>query len=167
MVADLVKTKDLKNALDEVAKIYAPKRKRIQLDAKAINEVQKQDKGTVELLNEYLNDEFEDETATIKSEGINDEEIQIEIETKQAEEKQSAFIEGIALNEVQASVLALFAEKSFNISFTEVDAYCKSLGAFRNRLIDSINESCYEVLDDILIEEEGDNYTINESYYKK
>ncbi len=167
VVADLVKTKDLKNALDEVVKIYAPKRKRIQLDAKAINEVQRQDKGTVELLNEYLNDEFEDETATIKSEGINNEEIRIEIETKQAEEKQRAFTEGIALNEVQASVLALFAEKSFNVSFTEIDAYCKSLGAFRNPLIDSINESCYEVLDDILIEEEGDNYTINESYYKK
>jgi hypothetical protein len=38
---------------------------------------------------------------------------------------------------------------------------------FRNQLIESINESCFETLDDILIEEEEDYYQINESYYKQ
>ena len=38
---------------------------------------------------------------------------------------------------------------------------------FRNQLIESINESCFETLDDILIEEEEDYYQINEDYYKQ
>ena len=34
-------------------------------------------------------------------------------------------------------------------------------------VIDSINESCYETLDDVLIEEEDDYFTILPNYYKK
>jgi len=37
----------------------------------------------------------------------------------------------------------------------------------KNQLVDSINESCYEVLDDVLIEEDGDTYTLNQNYYQK
>lgn len=33
--------------------------------------------------------------------------------------------------------------------------------------IDSINDSCFEILDDILIEEDEDYFTINTDYYKK
>jgi hypothetical protein len=167
VVAELVKTKDLKVALEEVVKIYQPKRKKIQLDATAIKEVQQQDKWTVEKLNEYLQDEFTDETTTVKTEEINSEEIKLEIEKKYEEKKVGAFTEGISLSEIQASAIALFAEKSFNIPFSEIDIYCKSKGVFKNQLINSINESCYEVLDDVLIEEDGDNYILNENYYKK
>jgi hypothetical protein len=34
-------------------------------------------------------------------------------------------------------------------------------------LIESINETCYDVFDDVLIEEEGDNYIISEQYYQR
>lgn len=167
VVAELVKTKDLKAALEEVVKIYQPKRKKIQLDATEIKKVEQQDKGTVEKLNEYLQDEFTVESTTVKTEEINNEEIKLEIETKHEEEKPSAFAEGISLSEIQVNAIALFAEKSFNVPFSEIDSYCKTKGVFKNQLIDSINESCYEVLDDVLIEENGDNYFLNENYYKK
>ena len=167
IVADLVKTRDLQSALTEVAKIHQPKRKKIKLDITAIEEVQLQDKETVEKLNEYLHDEFENEDTTVKTNEINKEEIKLEIETKHEETKTSHFTEGISLTEVQATAIALFAERSFTISSAEIDIYCKSKGVFKNHLIESINESCYEVLDDILIEEDGDNYILNDNYYKK
>jgi hypothetical protein len=34
-------------------------------------------------------------------------------------------------------------------------------------LIESINDTCYEFLDDILIEEEDDYYTIDTNYFQK
>lgn len=37
----------------------------------------------------------------------------------------------------------------------------------KNQLIESINEICYNNLDDVLIEEEEDNYIINENYYQR
>lgn len=166
VVAELVKNKNLKKALEEVVKIYQPRRKKIQLDVTAIKEVQQQDKGTVELLNGYLHDEFEDENTTIKTEEINNEEIKLEIEIKH-KDKPSPFAQGISLNQIQANAIALFTERFFVVPFADFDSYCKSKGVFKNQLIDSINENCYEVLDDVLIEEDGDNYTINETYYKK
>lgn len=167
VVAELVKTKDLKTAIDEVAKIYQPKRKKIQLDISAIKEVQQEDQETVELLNLYLKDEFGDENTTVKTQQINNEEIELQIATKKDDKKQSQFINEISLNEIQSNAIALFAEKAFCIPFNEIDNYCKSKGVFKNQLVDSINESCYEVLDDVLIEEDGNSYILNENYYKK
>ena len=41
-------------------------------------------------------------------------------------------------------------------------------GMFKNQLIDSINEACQELLDgEALIEEDNENYIIEESYYNE
>lgn len=167
IIADLVKTKNLKAALEETVKIYQPKRKKIQLDVSAIKEVQQQDQSTVKLLNEYLKDEFEDENPTVKSQEINQDEIKFHITSRVNGQKKSQFAEGIALNEIQSEAIALFVDKSFTISESDIDAFCKGKGVFKNQLIESINENCYDILDDLLIEEDKDNFTINESYYKK
>ena len=42
----------------------------------------------------------------------------------------------------------------------------KERGVFKNQLIDSINEACFETIDDVLIEEEEENYVIYEHYYQ-
>lgn len=34
----------------------------------------------------------------------------------------------------------------------EIEEFVKSKGVLKNQLIESINESCYELLDDVLIE---------------
>lgn len=167
IVARLVKTKNLMEALEEVSTFYQPKRKKIQLDINTIKEVQQQDKGTVAILTEYLQDEFEDESTTIKVEEINSEELQIEIGTKGDVKRISSFVEGISLNDAQENLILWIVEQSFIISNSELDLYCKSKSVFKNQLLNSINESCYDLLDDVLIEEDGDNYMINESYYKK
>lgn len=167
VVADLIKSRDLKIALDKVADIYEPKRKKIRLDLSAIKEVQEEDHGTVQLLNEYLKDEFEDENTTIKAQEINMEEIKLEIESKHDSITNSPYLNGIFLNEIQTNAISLFINNSFSVPIADMDNFCKSRGILKNQLVESINDVCYETLDDILIEETDNLYQINQAYYNK
>jgi hypothetical protein len=167
IVSELIKDKNLDKALDAVPKIYEVKRKKIQLDRTAIKEVQQQHSGTVELLNEYLRDNFEDENNSIQSQEINSEEIKIEIIQKNEESLHSAFLSTLSLNPIHISFLELFSKNNFSILQSEIEDFAKLKGVFKNQVIESINESCYEVLDDVLIEEEDDYYTIIPDYFQK
>ena len=167
IVSDLIKDKDLEKALKNVSKVYEVKRKKIQLDTTSIKEVQQQHSGTVELLNEYLKDDFEDENNSIKSQEINNEEIKIEITQKSEETSHSAFVSDLTLSPIHISALELFSKSNFSIPQSELEIFAKSKGIFKNQLIESINETCYDFLDDVLIEEEDDYYTINISYFQR
>jgi hypothetical protein len=166
IVSELIKDKDLDKALRSVAKVYEVKRKKIQLDTASIKEVQQQHSGTVELLNEYLKDDFEDENNTIKSQEISNEEIKIEITQKNEEVHQSAFLSELAFSEIHTTALELFAKSNFSVPQNELELFAKSKGVFKNQLVESINETCYDFLDDVLIEEEDDYYTINTNYFQ-
>lgn len=165
----LIKDGDLDKALADLPKIYEVKRKKIQLDRTAIKEVQQQHTGTVELLNEYLRDEFEDENNSTHPKDISNEEIKIEIvQKKEIVSQQSIFLNELPFNPIHVSVLELFYKNNLSISQIDIEEFAKSKGIFKNQLIDSINEACYEVLDDVLIEEEDDDYyTIIPEYFKK
>lgn len=167
IISELIKDKNLDKALNAVPKIYEVKRKKIQLDRTTIKEVQQQHSGTVELLNEYLRDEFEDENNSIQSQEISSDEIKIEITRKKEESNQSVFLSELSLNPTHILVLELFSKNNFSMPQIEVEEFAKSKGVFKNQLIESINESCYEVLDDVLIEEEDDYYTIIPEYFQK
>ena len=167
LVSELIKSKNLEKALQGVSKIYAVKRKKIKLDKTSIKEVQHQHSETVELLNEYLMDEYEDENNAIKTQEINSEEIVIEITKKTDEVHQSIYISDISFIQVQAMALELFVKSNFSVSQSELETFAKSKGVFKNQLVESINEVCYETLDDVLIEEEDEYYTINPNYYQK
>ena len=167
IVSELIKDKDLDKALKAVPKIYEVKRKKIQLDRTTIKEVQQQHSGTVELLNEYLRDEFEDENTSIQSQEISSDEIKIDITRKKEESNQSGFLSELSLNPTHISVLELFSKNNFSMPQIEIEEFAKSKGVFKNQLIESINEACYEVLDDVLIEEEDDYYTIIPEYFQK
>lgn len=167
IVSELIKDKNLENALSAVPKIYEVKRKKIQLDRTTIQEVQQQHSGTVELLNEYLRDEFEDENNSIQSKEINSDEIKIEITRKKEDLNQSKFLSELPLNTTHISVLELFSKNNFSIPQIEIEELAKTKGVFKNQLIESINEACYEILDDVLIEEEDDYYTIIPDYFQK
>ncbi|RZK22000.1 MAG: hypothetical protein EOO63_18555, partial [Hymenobacter sp.] len=67
----------------------------------------------------------------------------------------------------QQALLALFAEQALVLPQAQVEAFARQYGVLRNQLIDSLNEQCYEHLDDVLIEEDGDTYTIYEPYYQQ
>lgn len=167
IVSELIKDKNLDKALSAVPKIYELKRKKIQLDRAAIKEVQQQHSGTVELLNEYLRDEFEDENITIQSQEINSDEIKIEITQKNEESLQSTFLSELSLNPTHISILELFSKNNFSIPQIEIEEFAKSKGVFKNQVIERINEICYEALDDVLIEEEDEYYIIIPEYFHK
>ncbi|EIA08623.1 tellurite resistance TerB C-terminal domain-containing protein [Flavobacterium frigoris] len=167
IIGELIKNKDIDKALEGISNIYKVKRKKIQLNTASIKEVQKQHSGTVELLNEYLKDEFEDEKIIVKSQEISNEEIQLEITKKDEKVLQSAFVSELTFTTIHAAALQLFAKSNFLVSQDEFEVFAKSKGVFKNSLIESINDTCYEFLDDILIEEEEDYYTINTNYFQK
>ncbi|UAY53054.1 tellurite resistance TerB C-terminal domain-containing protein [Ferruginibacter albus] len=166
IVNELIKDKDLDKALKSVSKVYEVKRKKIQLDIASIKEVQQQHSGTVKLLNEYLKDDFEDDNNTIKSQEISNEEIKIEIIPKNEEVYQSTFHSELAFSEIHTTALELFAKSNFSVPQNELESFAKSKGIFKNQLVESINEKCYDFLDDVLIEEEDDYYIINTNYFQ-
>ena len=116
--------------------------------------------------NEYLKDEFKDEYTVIKSEEINKDEIKIVI-TETVIQKNNPFNQEISFSEIQTETIVLFKNNSFFVSIIEMETFSKSKGVFKNQLIESINEVCYEYLDDIIIEEEEDKYSLNQIYYQK
>lgn len=166
IVSELIKDKDLDKALKNVSKVYEVKRRKIRIDRASIKEVQQQHSGTVELLNEYLKDDFEDENNSIKSQEISNEEIQIEITQKSHDINDSAFVGDLSFTPIHISALELFLKSNFSVPQSELEQFAKSKGIFKNQLIESINETCYEFLDDVLIEEEEDYYTINTNYFQ-
>jgi hypothetical protein len=167
IIGEFIKDGNLEKALSEVPKIYAVKRKKIQLNTALIEEVQQQHSGTVELLNEFLQDEYEDETTTIKTSELNDEEIKIEITPKTEPVSASIFTNEIAFTPLHIATLEIFSKNNLTLSQSELESFAKLNGAFKNQLIDSLNEVCYDILDDVLIEEEDDYFTISENYYQK
>lgn len=167
IVSDLITDKNLENALQNVPKIYEAKRKKIKLDDKLIKGVQETHSETVQLLNEYLNDELENEDSIIKSRELNSEEVQMIITHKTQPVRESIYISSIAFSPVHMETLELFSKNNFSVQQSELERFAKTSSIFKNQLIESINDLCYEMLDDILIEEEDDCYIINENYYQR
>lgn len=167
IINDLILDRDLEKALKSVTKIYEVKRKKIQLDKTSIKEVQQQSAGTVDLLNEYLRDDFEEENNSIQSQEISNDEIMIELTQKKEESHQSMFLNELSLNPTQISVLGLFHKNNLSVPQIDIEDFVKTKGFLKNQVIDSINETCYEILDDVLIEEEDDYYTIIPEYFEK
>jgi hypothetical protein len=165
---ELVKDENLDKALEAIPQIFEVKRKKIQLDKTTIKEVQEQHSGTVELLNEYLRDEVENEDKPIEIQKISSEKTKIETnENKEKAPSSSAFHSELALNSNQVSILELFAKNNFSIQQSKIEDFAKSKGLFKNQVIESINEACYELLDDVLIEEEDNCYAITPEYFQK
>jgi hypothetical protein len=163
IISKLINTKDLQTALDDIDKIYIPKRKRIKLDKTEIIDIERSNDGTVELLNEYLISEQEFSIVDVESyKGINKENIIKTIDDN------SIFIAELSINAMQEQLIKNIVANSFVINQDEVDKFASEKGMFKNQLIDSINEARTDYLDgELLIEEDNENYVIEESYFKE
>ncbi|MEM6813658.1 MAG: tellurite resistance TerB C-terminal domain-containing protein [Bacteroidota bacterium] len=166
IISELEETKDIKAAINQLIDLFTPKKKRIVLDKSGIEETERKHLGTVSLLNEYLNDdeaESEDveETESIDTNVASNGETSFQL-------GESQFIAGLNLSTIQIDLIRRIATNSFTIGQPEVDDFAQRHGMFKNQLIDSINEACEEYLDgDVLIEEDDDNYVIEETYYEE
>jgi len=162
IITELIETADIQKTLNKVEKIYIIKRKKIKLDKSVINEVEQKYDGTVKLLNGYLGSEIE------KVNQLNYEKEKVERLVIQNNTSKSIFISGINIGKIQEELIAKIVSNSFEIHQEKVDKFAIENGFLKNQLIDSINEVFEEYLEgEALIEEDGDNYIIEKSYYKE
>lgn len=153
---DFLKTKDFERALKELQGIYQVKRKEIKLDFEKISDVKKQLNETVELLNEYLEDEdIEPELDTSLLE---------QLATKPKQE--NLFNEDLGYSTHEIELLQMIRNFNNEITRELVEEFASENGMFVDSLINNINEKTYELIDDNLIEEQEDTYTIEEQYYQ-
>jgi hypothetical protein len=167
VINKFIKDKDFEKALLSIPQVYAVKRKKIQLDSSSIKEVQELHSGTVALLNEYLKDENEQTEEILMAQNTSQEEIEISVVQENDEETISIYSKEFAFTEIHTSALEVFMKNNYSLLQIEFEHFAKSKGVFKNQLIDTINEICYDRLDDLLIEEDEDYYTINQNYYHK
>ena len=165
IIGELITTKDLKKASEAAAKFYTPKRKEIKLSKDAIAEADQDHSGTVELLNEYLQND--DDSSSKDKANENDTEVQIEIPRMESLIPGKPIKSESKLNDAQRELLGTFQRNGLILSAEEIERFTKSRVLFKDQLIESINDICYEVLDDLLIEEDEDNYTINPDYFQR
>lgn len=162
ILAELIRTSDIQKALNDIAYIYLPERKKIKLDKSVIKDVELKHEGTVRLLSEYLET---DKKETDYSDTKNEEIVKSFIPTNITN---SIFISQIIIGKIQEELITKIVANSFEIHQNEVDEFATKNGLFKNQLIDSINEACAEYLQgEVLIEEDNENYVIEESYYKE
>jgi hypothetical protein len=164
VINKLIEDKDIEKAITSIPDIYTTKRKKIQLDASKIKEVQEKHSDTVELLNEYLKDE---ERAASEFDSAGTIEVELVISPGIVIETSSIYKESQRLSEIQVETLNLFSKRGFTLSINEFDIFVKSRGVFKNSLLDSINEIYFDLLDDVLIEEDEEAITLTETYYSK
>jgi hypothetical protein len=163
ILAKFVKNKDLNEALDCIPDIY---RKKIQVENRMIAKIQQQHSESVALLNEYLRDESEDENnIAVDITGIKNDGIASDLQI--ADNAPLADASDIEFSQIQLATLFLFTENNLSVLQGDVEAFARSKGIMKNQLVESINELCYELLDDVLIEDEDAYYTINPDYYQK
>ncbi|WP_073357314.1 tellurite resistance TerB C-terminal domain-containing protein [Dysgonomonas macrotermitis] len=139
----------LNSSLLKVENIFIKEKRRIVLDTDAIQSARNDLAGVVDILNEYLE---EPEAIADNSQNIQD--------VQETENTSPVF------NTLQTEFLKLFEANNFHLEYDEVDNFVHSKGMFKSQLIEGINEQFYEELDDLLIEEDGDHYTLNKEYYQ-
>ena len=181
IVASYAADNNLENALQEIPKIYAIARKKISIDTETIKDVQKAHAETVELLEEYLKDDTEETvhppkiTMPLKEKNTAKDAKVAKVAKVDKSEKVkkpntlilAKFIATLHFNEIDIKLLDLLEKNNFSMLQSDIDQFAKSNGVFKNQLIEHINELCFDVLDDLLIEEEAENYTINKHYFSK
>jgi len=154
----------IEEALTEIKDFYLPVRKKIVLDTQAIKHVEEQHSGTVEVLNEYLKDDEAIEVANNDS-TINLKAIENSAVSPLAGPESQYYNFNASQNEM--ALINLFKENHFLVSSDQMDIFCKNTGVIKGALINNLNENCYDVIDDLLIETDDTNYTINQSYYEQ
>ena len=164
---DFIADRNLETAIEKANKLYQPKRKRITIDPEAIKDIQAQHSETADILGQILNSEEEEEFFTNTVVPDDKEEVMITINSRTSENQVCKYLDDLNLTEIQKEILDLFEKNSFNMLQTDFGDFIKTKGLFMGSTIDSINEYCFEILDDILIEEDDEYFIINTNYYQK
>lgn len=142
----LQKDNKLEKALEETSILCLPVRKKISLNVGSIQEANEKQTKVAQLLSTYLDDESVPEISVANT-----------IAEKQQE----------VVGDNQKELFGLFTASAFRLNQQEVHIFAQSRGLFKDQFIESINDQFYETLDDLLIEEDGEEYILNEEYYTR
>ncbi len=164
---DFTATRNLEAAIEAVNHFYLPKRKKIMINPAAIENVQKLDSEVSQKLTDLLSDDEDESISITVEEAKNENEIIFNIENKSQDIRASKYLEEFSFTAIQKEILEIFEKHSFTVLQADFSDFVKSRNLFMASSIDSINDACYEFLDDILIEEEDEYFTINPNYYKQ
>jgi hypothetical protein len=123
IITELVIAKDLDKAMDAVAHLYQPRRKKVTLDRNAISEISEKHSGTVELLNRYL----EDETDALITQSLPDEEIVIKINSPEPVAALKIYVDTISFTEVQLEILNLFRKANLTLPIVELEVFARNM----------------------------------------
>jgi hypothetical protein len=173
LLNEYIRTKDFEGIADKIAGFYTPVRKSITINRDAVAEAEKQFTGTVMILNEYLAEEGEpgavsaepERPAAIAVPAIEGTSVIAMRPPAPTAPGNPSF--QVVISPVAAVLLELFEMSSFQLSADEVDNFCRNEGLFKNTLINGLNEDFYDILDDLLIETDEENYTINPAYFQQ
>ncbi len=139
----LKENRDIDQAIDDTKYLFRINRREISLDTQAIRDVGREHAQMAALLGKYLEDDPE-----------------IMMEGKPASS-------GVLENETdESAIFRLFERCNFTLNKKEIDTFARNRGMFGSSLIQQINETYYETLDDLLIEDDGENYILNKAYYE-
>ncbi len=166
IVNEFVQNRNLNSCLEKVKTIYLPKRKKIIIDNEAIEQVKRLDAEIAQKLGEILSEEEENISANISVTEDNSKNIAFSI-IDTSDDEIIKYIVDLNFNEIQKDILDLFERSSFTILYSEFSEYMRSRQLFVGAAIESINEICFELLDDVLIEEDDEYLTTNQDYFKK
>jgi hypothetical protein len=163
----LAKSKDLTSALNASAFVFQPKRKKIKLDHTEISHVSKRHSETVAILNPIFQEETETHQ-TVDIQPVKDALTNTSTAISTViDEKQDVSADNTLVNPIHAATLQLFIKANYIIAQSDIEEFATSRGLFTSQLINQINETYYDIIDDVLIEEEDDQYVINPEYYQK
>lgn len=136
---------DLEKALAAIGELYIPVRRKIKLNAGSIQEARNRQASVAKILGAYLDDD-----PVVDAH----ENIQPEVIINTADNNRQALFD-------------LFISHAFRLNQQEINKFVHSKGLFKDPFIEGINEQYYEILDDLLIEQEGDEYILNKTYYQE
>jgi hypothetical protein len=139
----LKRDKNPDRAIESARVLFRLSRRKIELNIPEIEDVSRKFEETSGLLGKYLDEEAEPDTGEIFSVPV------------------------ILLSDHRNKLIKLFESNNFVLNKKEINTFAQKEGVFSESLIQQINETCYDELDDLLIEEAGDIYTLNSHYLKK
>lgn len=165
IVKEFLKDKNLEKGTKSISSIFAIKRKKITLNKLSIEDVKQKHAGTVDLLNEYLQDEDSLDELSLNT-TLESETKELSFTINQEPQGISSFVQEIPFKPIHFQVLEFFVKNNLTVAISDFEEFAKNQGAFKNQLIDSINEACFEILDDMLIEEDEEFFTIEPAYFQ-
>jgi hypothetical protein len=135
--AKLLRNNDMKAALKQVDSLGITQRKKIRLDSASIREAAGKQARIAGILSDLLVDEPESAPNVLPDADYTE------------------------------ALLQLFIDRNYTLNKEEADLFARSKGLFTSQLIQRINEAHFDQLDDVLIEEESEQYALNKTYLQQ